>query len=196
MAFCKNCGSQMSDDATFCTVCGTPAGNAAQPSAQQNTASATVTQPPQPVDDATDVAQSKALAWLAYIPWAPAFLAPFFARKWSKYARFHVRQGATLWACSVAYGFVQGIISGIVSAIVRAIYYNTFAGTGIFAITILTNVVLSAVDIFICVLAIIGIVKAATGQKYQIPLISKIPFIAKAVNFFYGKMGVDTSNDD
>lgn len=190
MAVCKNCGNQVADGAEFCAVCGSPVEQAQNAAPVQPTVQAQ-----QPVDDATDVAQSKALAWLAYIPWAPVFLVPFFVKKWSKFARFHVRQGATLWACSVVYVMIQSIISSIVSGIVSAIYFNTYAGSGIFAITVITNLLLSAVDIFLFVLAIIGIVKAATGQKYDLPLISKIPFIAKAVNFFYGKLGVDTSND-
>lgn len=190
MAICKTCGAQMDDNATACPICGA----AAEGQDQTYTPAVQNAQAQQNGDDAADVASSKALAWLAYIPWTPVFLVPFFVKKWSKYARFHVRQGATLWAISAVYSVLQGIISGVLTGIVAAIRYNTNA-PGLAVLVVLTNLLLSAVQIGICVFAVIGIVKAATGQKYELPLVSKIPFVAKLIDFFYGKMGVDVSGD-
>ena len=116
MAFCKNCGQQMNDDAVFCANCGTPVENTQQPQqAQQNYQQAPI-QPTVVTGDA-DVQQNRGIAWLAYVLWAPVFLVPLFVKKTSEYCKFHVKQGATLWAVGVAYEIVKSILLAIINAI-------------------------------------------------------------------------------
>ena len=108
MAFCKNCGQQMNDDAVFCANCGTPVDNAQQAQQPQQA-------PVQPVvmNGDADVQQNRGLAWLAYILWTPVFLVPLFVKKRSPYCQFHVKQGATLWATHFVYWLLTTILISV-----------------------------------------------------------------------------------
>lgn len=208
MAFCKHCGNQLPDDAAFCSNCGTPVDNAqqtGQQDVQQNTQQAdqqpvqqnaqqadqqTAQQAPQqPVQpevmnaDGTVLPSDKGLAWLAYIPWAPVFLVPLFVRKTSEYCKYHVKQGATLWAVGIAYEIVKAIFLAIINAIfpghrVYYLYYHS-------AVYNVFNFIFWAGSIFLFVLAIIGIVYAATGKKKELPLIGKIPWVGMLIDRIY-----------
>ena len=192
MAFCKNCGNQLPDDASFCANCGTPVDNSQQTETQQTYQQAAPQQtyqqaaPQQPVqtqvmDPDAPLPGEKGLAWLAYVLWAPAFLVPLFVKKTSPYCQFHVKQGATLWAVHIAYYIVQCIIGAILGSIVIASRYNG----GAIAFNAILSVLLWAGDIFLIVLAIMGIVNAATGKKNELPLISKIPWVAMLIDKIY-----------
>lgn len=192
MAFCKNCGNQLPDDASFCANCGTPVDNSQQTETQQTYQQAAPQQtyqqaaPQQPVqpqvmDPDAPLPGEKGLAWLAYVLWAPAFLVPLFVKKTSPYCQFHVKQGATLWAVHIAYYIVQCIIGAIFGSIIVASRYNG----GVIAFNAILSFLLWAGDIFLIVLAIMGIVNAATGKKNELPLISKIPWIAMLIDKIY-----------
>ena len=183
MAFCKNCGNQLPDDASFCANCGTPVDNSQQAEPQQTYQQAAPQQPVQPqvMDPDAPLPGEKGLAWLAYVLWAPAFLVPLFVKKTSPYCQFHVKQGATLWAVHIAYYIVQSIIGAILGSIAIASRYNG----GAIAFNAILSVLLWAGDIFLIVLAIMGIVNAATGKKNELPLISKIPWIAMLIDKIY-----------
>ena len=208
MAFCKHCGNQLPDDAAFCSNCGTPVDNAqqtGQQDVQQNTQQAdqqpvqqnaqqadqqTAQQAPQQLvqpevmnSDGTVLNAEKGLAWLAYIPWAPVFLIPLFVRKTSEYCKYHVKQGATLWAVGIAYEIVKAIFLAIINAIfpghrVYYLYYHS-------AVYNVFSFIFWAGSIFLFVLAIIGIVYAATGKKKELPLISKIPWVGMLIDRIY-----------
>ena len=182
MAFCKNCGQQMNDDAVFCANCGTPVENTQQPQqAQQNYQQAPV-QPTVVTGDA-DVQQNRGIAWLAYA--SLLLLVPLFARKRSEYCKFHVKQGATLWATHFAYWLVTTILTTILDVATRTYYYGFYVHSGIYHVF---NVLFSLGNIFFVVMMIIGIVNAAKGQKTELPLISKIPFVANLLDKIYASI--------
>lgn len=208
MAFCKHCGNQLPDDAAFCSNCGTPVDNAqqtGQQDVQQNTQQTdqqpvqqnaqqapqqTAQQAPQQLvqpevrnSDGTVLNAEKGLAWLAYIPWAPVFLVPLFVRKTSEYCKYHVKQGATLWAVGVAYEIVKAIFLAIINAIFpgHRIYYLYYHS----AVYNVFSFIFWAGSVFLFVLAIIGIVYAATGKKNELPLIGKIPWIGMLIDKIY-----------
>ncbi len=172
MAFCKNCGNQIPDGAAFCANCGTPADNTQQ----------TPQQPIQPDvmnSDGTVLGSDRGLAWLAYVPWAPLFLIPLFVRKRSDYCQFHVKQGATLWAVQVAYEIIKVILLAIIRTIPlvgRSMVYG------------ITGFVLWSGSVFLFVLAIIGIVNAATGKKKELPLIGMIPWVSMLFDKIYASL--------
>ena len=200
MAFCKHCGNQLPDDAAFCSNCGTSVDNAqqtgqqndqqnAQQADQQPVQQNTQQAPQQPVQpevmnsDGTVLHSDKGLAWLAYIPWAPVFLVPLFVRKTSEYCKFHVKQGATLWAVGVAYEIVKSILLAIINAIFPGRYgFYVYHHSVVYNIF---NFIFWAGSVFLLVLAIIGIVYAATGKKKELPLISKIPWIGMLLDKIY-----------
>ena len=125
MAFCSKCGAQLADDAAFCMQCGTPANNQTQNTTQNTAQQAPQSQqyaaPVQPLSPEADIKENKAMAVLSYI--GILFLIPLFAAKNSPYARFHVRQGATLFALSLSYTIAQWIIISILNAALPRVYY-------------------------------------------------------------------------
>lgn len=200
MAFCKNCGQQLEDNASFCANCGTPVESAPQtpispltetpvqtPEApQQEQVAQEAVQLPQKdteIDNSAPLPSEKGLAWLSYIPWTPLFLVPLFVRKTSEYCKFHVKQGATLWAVGIAYQIVKAILLAIINAIFPGRYgYYYYSHSVIYNIF---DFILWGGTIFLLVLAIIGIVNAATGKKKDLPLIGKIPWIGMLLDKIY-----------
>lgn len=169
MKYCRNCGKQLDDAVTFCPYCGTQL-QAVQPTVVS--------------DGDADVQQNKGIAWLSYL--GPLLLVPMLARKTSAYCKFHVKQGATLLAVSIAYS----IVSEITKAIIRS-----FTATRVWGVTVGYNGVYHlfywlffAGSIFLTVLAIIGIVNAATGSKNKLPLIGEIPWIETLMDKIYDSM--------
>jgi hypothetical protein len=137
----------------------------------------------QPVQFGAVTGSERGLAWLAYILVAPAFLVPLFVKKTSEYCRFHVKQGATLWAISTAYWIFELIFLAIINAIFPgryyyAVYYNS-AIYNVFA------VILGLGFLALSVFAVIGIVFAATGKQKELPLISKIPWVGMLIDKIY-----------
>ncbi len=187
MAFCKNCGQEIQDGAQFCGACGTPVDAAPQQEAPQQ-----ATPQPQaaPMSEEADVASSRGVAWLSYL--GPLFLIPFFVKKTSKFARFHVRQGATLCALEIAYNIAKGILMLPIDLATRSYYYGFYYHNWVYH---MFNTILNLAQVFFLVVAIIGIVNAANGRKTELPLISKIPFIAKLMDKWYTSMGIDVTND-
>ena len=175
MAFCKNCGQQINDDAAFCPNCGTTVGNAQQP--QQAPVQ------PQVVSGDADVQQNKGIAWLSYINLL--FLIPLFVRKTSEYCKFHVKEGANVCACELAYVIATRILLLIIDLPTRTYYYGFYTPSYIYYVF---NTIFSLGYIFLVVVSIMGIVRAATGKKLELPLIGKIPFIKTLMDKIYASI--------
>lgn len=169
MSFCKNCGSNIPNGATFCSSCGTPVDNQSAPQQPVN---------PQPQqyqnsyqqpmnNDAADAQNNKAMGILAYF--GILFLIPLFAAKQSKFAQFHARQGLTLCVFEVAYYILTAIIKGILWSVLPWTMLGVYTTV---------SYIFSVASLFFFVVAIIGIVNAAKGESKELPLIGKIDFIA------------------
>lgn len=156
MAFCKNCGQQIADGVGFCPACGTPVEGAAQ----QNTQQATPVQGVPMTQQDADVQSSRGIAWLSYV--GLLFLIPMFVKKDSPYCQFHVKEGVTLCACEIALYIVNAIMSAI------------FNAASLYVLGFIFGLIVWAAEIFLFVVAIIGIVHAAKGEKVELPLIGKI----------------------
>ena len=185
MAFCKNCGQQLNDGAEFCANCGTSQ-SAQQPQANNNQAQQQAPIQPQVMTGDADVQATKSVAWLSYL--GILFLIPMFAKKTSDYCRFHVNQGATFFALELAYTIVTEILKAICRAVFpgqwkyalfTAYYYDQHI------ITKIVSIIFALGSIALCVLAIIGIVNAATGKKKELPLIGQIPVIGDLLDKIY-----------
>ena len=194
MAFCKNCGQQMNDDAVFCANCGTPVEGAPQQQAtpQQQAPQQAPQQPtyqqapvtPQVLSPEADVQQNRGIAWLSYV--GLLFLIPLFVRKASAYCQYHVKQGVTLFVCDIAYFIAKSIILAIIDAIVPGErYFGYVFHSGVYNVF---NVIFNLGAIFFVVLMIIGIVNAASGKMKELPLIGKIPFIANLMDKIYAAL--------
>lgn len=100
MKICPNCQNQINDETTFCPMCGSPVGGAAQPAAP------VYQQPPQyappvpaydPYDhtaefDPRDISENKVISMLVYLMGWVGIIIALLASNTSKYAAFHVRQ--------------------------------------------------------------------------------------------------------
>ena len=176
MAFCKNCGQQMNDDAVFCANCGTPVEGAPQQQAPQQAPQQPTYQQapvtPQVLSPEADVQQNRGIAWLSYV--GLLFLIPLFVRKASAYCQYHVKQGATLFVCDIAYFIAKSIILAIIDAIVPGErYFGYVFHSGVYNVF---NVIFNLGAIFFVVLMIIGIVNAAS------------PFIANLMDKIYAAL--------
>ena len=175
MSFFKNFGLQINDDAAFCPNCGTTVGNAQQP--QQAPVQ------PQVVSGDADVQQNKGIAWLSYV--GLLFLIPLFVRKTSEYCKFHVKEGANVCACELAYTIATRILLLIIDLPTRTYYYGFYFHSSIYYVF---NTIFSLGFIFFTVMSIIGIVNAATGKTVEIPLLGQIPFIKNLMDKIYASL--------
>lgn len=101
-----------------------------------------------------DISNNKVMAILAYF--GILVLVPLFAAKESPFARFHANQGLVLFVASIVCYIVAAVLTSISS-------WLGLIGTILY--------------IVIGVLAIIGIINAATGKAKQLPLIGGIQLI-------------------
>ncbi len=104
--------------------------------------------------DSNDIQQNKIMAVLAYF--GPLFLIPLLAAPNSPYARFHANQGLVLFILDAICGVVAGIISRI---------------------PIVGGIIGGVLGLIIFILAIIGIVNAASGKAQELPIIGGIKII-------------------
>ena len=171
MTYCGKCGAQVQDGVKFCQGCGAAVetkveNNAQQAQPPQNDFSQKIQNLNNTADttaefDAQDITSNKAMAILAYF--GPLVLIPIFAAKQSKFARYHANQGLVLLIAAIAYGIVYNILSAIILAISWRLYFLVS--------------IIGLVSIVITILAIIGIINAATGKAKELPLIGKFKIL-------------------
>ncbi len=148
MAFCSNCGAQITDGVQYCPSCGTQVGNPAPP----NTT---------PVN-ANDAENNKAMGILAYL--GILVIVPILAAKESQFARFHANQGLVLCLGAIAYAVAISILIPILIAIS-------------WRLGLLFSNILWIGSLFFGVLAIMGIINAATGKMKELPIIGKFTIL-------------------
>lgn len=186
MAFCKDCGTELTQEAEFCPQCGAQVSGAQTPppaqegfSAQQatdkvteafnkfnNTADSTAEYDP------ADIQQNKVMAILSYF--GLLALIPLFAAQNSKFARFHAKQGINLLLLGIVYGIVSGILNMFKTKTVDYVYGIPveYSHTPWFI-----SLILWLLGLCITALAIIGIVNAVKGRAKDLPIIGKIKII-------------------
>lgn len=188
MAFCRNCGNQIADDASVCAACGAPVAQAApQHAAPQQPVQQSFQQPIQPTVQ-TDPTEDRSLAWLSYL--GIFLLIPLFARKFSRFCEYHVRQGAILFAGSLAYTIVTQIILAIINAVtpkqIKYIWYVPYEAPS--AVYEVFSIIFSLASIFIVVLAIIGIVNSTKPEKKELPIIGQIKLLDPLMDKIYASL--------
>lgn len=170
MAFCGKCGANLADGEKFCPECGSPVAAEGTVGSKANdfadkAKNVLNTEDTTGEYDAQDIQNTKGIAWLSYL--GVLVFIPMFTNKESKFTRFHVRQGVTLLALWVVYFILDILLSMIkVTKTVWGIPYRVTP----WPITL----PLAIVGIGISVLAIIGIVNAATGKAKKLPIIGNI----------------------
>jgi uncharacterized membrane protein len=119
---------------------------------------------------AQDAQDNKVMAILSYI----LFFVPLLtgAHKTSPFVKFHTNQGTVLFLLCVAWGVVQGILT----AIFTAMLFNPRNWTGFGVLGIITTI-LGLLWLVPSVLAVLGIINAATGKVKELPIIGKFTII-------------------
>jgi len=165
MAYCTNCGAQISADARFCPSCGTALAAADATSRQprqeepryeaprQDTWSQNQDQysyRPQSASMSSDAQDNRLLCIFSYL--GILLLIPLLANPDSKYCRYHCNQGLVLMLFSIACSIV---------AIIPILGWLVGIVGGVFA--------------FVCL--IIGIVNTCNGKMQPLPIIGKIQLL-------------------
>lgn len=166
MAFCKNCGTQLNDDAIFCQVCGTPVER--QPAAPEQPVPPQYPIPQyQPIPqympivdlsdhtadfDAEDISENKVYALAVYLFGPLGIIIGMLAAPNSKCIAFHVKQALKLYIAMVL--SVVLCIVPILGAIAAAV-----------------------IDIILVISLIVCIVNVCKGKVKDAPFIGKIKFL-------------------
>ena len=123
--------------------------------------------------DPQDVQMNKAYAILAYF--GILVLVPIFGAKHSKFARFHANQGLVLFITEIIYGVVQTIILAILNAALNdSLYGLVYKVSPVYTVF---SVIFGLLWLVFAVVAIIGIVYAATGKAKELPIIGKFKIL-------------------
>lgn len=172
MAFCKNCGAQIQDDAKFCPGCGKAIDNAAAPPQEQSQAQSGYTPPVVPgaptQAEFIDAHSNKGMAILSYI----IFFIPLLTGDYKKspFVKFHANQGTVLFIASAIFGVAYSIILAIFSTVFLTVFHAWILWGAI-------SMVFSCLWLLPTILCILGIVNAANGKMQPLPLIGKFTII-------------------
>lgn len=179
MAFCKNCGQPVDENANNCANCGAPIEKNETPVASQA---------PVQNQQTDDVQANKSIAWLAYF--GILLLIPLFARKTSEYCKFHVKQGVTTFCAGIVIWIVQSIINAILGGILTSMIYSyNRAGAAIVGIIVaLVGFIFFALSVVIIVCEIIGIVNAVKGEEKPLPIFGKITVLHPLMDKIYASL--------
>jgi uncharacterized membrane protein len=108
--------------------------------------------------DPQDVQKNKAMGVLAYLSWL--IIIPLLAAKDSKFARFHCNQGLVLAIAETLCWIVVKIFGGIP------------------VIGWVLRVAVGLLDLAFLVLAVMGIVNAASGKARELPLLGSFRLLS------------------
>lgn len=154
MAFCPNCGVQVSGNQRFCAKCGAsqPYGYGEQGSPRGRSDFGQV----------RDITDNKVFAILSYIGFL-SLISYFAAPKTSRYARFHAVQGLNL--------FIMECIVSVTGTILNGAFFWAWP------IRAIVSGSIGLLGVGLLVLSILGIVKAANGAMEELPVIGQIKIV-------------------
>ena len=178
--FCPNCGKELADDAKFCDTCGASvdgtakaAGAGAQTTgkAEEKIKEFTKTENRTAEFDADDIAKNKVLSLFSYL--GILLLIPLFAAKNSKFARFHINQGLTLFLTGSALDLIWNILSKVIGIVRYSFPGMAFYWVGT-VLNVIVSIVFGLIGIAFIVLMIIGIVNACSGKAKTLPVLGNL----------------------
>lgn len=154
MAYCKNCGAQIPDDAVFCGNCGASVNP--QPETQPYV-------PPVYVDpndhtsefDPADISENKVTAMAAYILGMVGIIIALLAAPNSKYAAFHSRQALKLEIVDVLLVLISAVL----------------------AFTVVVPIAGGVCLLILLVVRIICFFNVCSGKAKEAPIISSLGFL-------------------
>ena len=105
-----------------------------------------------------DIRDNKVMAAMAYLGILVAV--PYFMAKESRFARYHAKQGITLFVAEVAYSILYQIFVTAILMVSWRFYYIVR--------------IFGYLALEFPILAIVGIIDAINGQEKELPVIGKI----------------------
>ena len=176
MAFCTKCGAQMSDEMNFCPECGTQVdknARAEQANKQEkeklnkeqfDNFVENVKEKLKEINDTkdttidyeeADITNNKFMAYLCYL--SIFAIIPFLtAKDTSPFVKFHLNQGAILIGAEIILLLLNLIIAPIL---------------------FLAAIIVGLLDLFIFILAILGIINVYNGKAKELPFLGSITLI-------------------
>lgn len=112
MAYCKNCGARIPDDAGFCGECGAPVGGGAGMPRYADVYDHTAEYDPE------DISSNKVVAMSAYILGIVGIVIALLAAPDSKYAAFHSRQALKLSITNTLLAVIMVLLSWTVIVLI------------------------------------------------------------------------------
>ena len=166
MIKCPKCGGINDDGIKFCAYCGAPvtaAGNFKEEFSDK--VNEVVNEFQNPADfsgefSPEDIQHNKVISLFSYL--GILLLIPWIARPQSKYARFHVNQGITLFLATLIVRFVERVLNAVLGG-------SSLMGP--------IDLILNVVSILFFVLMIIGIINAVSGKAKALPIIGKVQLL-------------------
>ncbi len=200
MAYCKNCGQFISDNDKVCSNCGVSvqptqsSSNKQQTNQYQQQNYQQYQQPNQYQQqynssqndilnkvlntkdctnefDQNDINENWVFAIFSYI--GLLFLIPLLARGNSKFCKFHINQGVTLFIAELAITVVLTILN----LIIRLIFGHGFLVVIEVILLIVVDLVGGVIALATLILAVMGIINVVKHQAKELPLISKFKIL-------------------
>lgn len=168
MAYCKNCGQKLQDEAKFCADCGTPAEsqteekkNAPAPDVKTEEKKEKKSELSEEMKERIDINNNKTYSYFAYL--GILVLIPILSAPNSKFARFHSNQGLILAIVYFAYSIISSIARTILGFILGSlpIVYT------------LLSFVLFLPYIALLACTIMGLINVSKGECKKLPVIGE-----------------------
>ena len=185
MAFCKNCGTELTEGTKFCPSCGSAIDETIQTQQaqqQQNKSINDFISKVSSINDTTDttsdfdsadIEQNKGISVLSYF--GILFLVPYLSRKESKFAQFHAKQGFNLFLTYIAF-IIVNILLHLIQFTKTQYVYGYPIGEVEYTPWFVT-LICTLLGLCVFALAIIGIINAVSGKAKELPLIGKIKIL-------------------
>lgn len=186
MKYCPICSSTVTDDATFCPVCGTQfAVQQAPNAAYDNTpnyggyAPAPTQIAARPAVDPTDhtaefdpkdISDNKVICMLIYLGGYIGIFVALLLANTSKYVSFHIRQALKIEVTSLLFSLVSGV-AGIAVGLIALIPILGWIIAFVYGLIVL------AVPVALFVVKIMCFIQICKGQAKEPALISKLTFL-------------------
>ena len=152
MAFCVKCGSELVENAQFCSNCGAPVG---QNNIQEKFNEINNTNDSTASYEKSDIERNKWMAFLSY--WSILVLIPLFVSKdSSSFVKFHVNQGLILLIAEIGISIISFVV-------------------GVWSL--LANLLIGVLEIALIALSIIGMVNAYNGRAKELPFLGSIKIL-------------------
>ncbi|MBR6331903.1 MAG: zinc-ribbon domain-containing protein [Dehalococcoidales bacterium] len=156
MAFCKNCGNKVSDNASFCGNCGKPIDKKAEePKESNQNTSSNDTQANKPA--ASNSKDPITMAVMAYL--GPLVLVPIFGAKGDSFIRFHANQGLIVFIIEILWWIILEVYGKLPYMFILSVLYDLIYYGGICVFLLM---------------AILGVISIVKGEEKELPVIGSI----------------------